>query len=174
MRNTFFSLCSKYQLASKAFERDRCEGNAAHQSRLPRPFSQQSSCRERQIWVMSWRRRKWCGWGKKVRMTCEDMLWLLPWLDSAGLIMDGPFCWRGLNTESQRRLSLLAVCIRALLCFITAGGYAGLVEFNLGFETGFMTCEVNSSFSWWFYGWPILLKVFISAKHTLWAPRSRC
>lgn len=56
-------------------------GTAADQSLSLCWLCQRSWWRKRQIWVMSWRRRKrrgeWEG-EKKVRVTCEDMLWLLP------------------------------------------------------------------------------------------------
>lgn len=108
--------------------------------------------------------------GKKVRMTCEDMLWLPPWRDSAGLIMDGLVCWRGLNTKSlrwRRPSCLLATCIRCLLCFIAAGGYIGPGELALGFEPSFLTWEVNKQLQLMFYGCPILLSAGCQQKHPM-------
>lgn len=165
MRNTFFSLCSEYHLLSKAFERDAVkETQQIKAFSLALSRSSPYAGNDRSGWWVDGGEN---DAGKKVRMTCEDMLWLLPWLDSAGLIMDGLLCWQGLNTKSQRRLRpgcLLAMCIRSLLCFITAGGCIGLVEFHLEFETSSLTWDVNNSFSRCFMADPFYSRV-ISKTH---------
>ena len=164
MRNTFFSLCSEYHLQPKAFEREAVkETQQIKAFSLTLSRSSPYAGNDRSGWRVDGGEN---DAGKKVRMTCEDMLWLLPWLDSAGLIMDGLLCWQGLNTKSQRRLRpgcLLAVCIRLLLCFITAGGCIGLVEFHLGFETSFLTRTVSADVLWLTHFTCGLL-----AKHILW------
>lgn len=155
MRNTFFSLCSEYHLLSKAFERD-----AVRETQQIKAFSLALS--HSSPYAGNGRSGWWVDGGendagKKVRMTCEDMLWLPPWLDSAGLIMDGLLCWQGLNTKSQRRLRpgcLLAMCVRSSYVLLLLEVALGWLELHLGFEMSFLTLGVNNSFGWCFMADP--------------------
>lgn len=152
MRNTFSSLRSKYHLPSKAFESDAVEETQRIKAFFP-PFAlSHSSPRagsDRSGWWVGGGEKKMMQ-GKKVRMTFEDMLWLLPWLDSAGLIMDGLRCWQELSAKSQRRLRLgclLAMCAGSSYVLLLLEVCVGVAELHLGFEMSVLTGEFNHCFS---------------------------
>lgn len=100
------------------------------------------------------------GGKKKVRLTCGDMLWLLPRLDRAGLIMDGLLLLdEGSATESQiwlRPGCLLAARIIGPLMFYYSGSQALRRSCPRGFKMSFLSGEVNSSSSWCFMTDPFL------------------